>query len=97
MSGIKATTQSLAAARPAAAVGAGYRLTLAIIGLYTIATLALLTVAARPGPVIPGFSAFFAAGVFVTETATAFLLFVRFLPVISQFEIKEAMQESAHG
>ena len=78
MSGIKATTQSLAAARPATAVGAGYRLTLAIIGLYTVATLALLTVAARPGPVIPGFSAFFAAGVFVTETATAFLLFVRF-------------------
>jgi two-component sensor histidine kinase len=78
VSGIKATTQSLAAARPATAVGAGYRLTLAIIGLYTVATLALLTVAARPGPVIPGFSAFFAAGVFVTETATAFLLFVRF-------------------
>ncbi|MGN6572120.1 MAG: sensor histidine kinase [Pseudolabrys sp.] len=78
MSGINAT-QSAAAVRPTTAgAAAGYRLTLAIIGLYTLATLALLTVAARPGPVMPGISAFFAAGVFVTETATAFLLFVRF-------------------
>jgi two-component sensor histidine kinase len=34
--------------------------------------------AARPGPVVPGISAFFTAGVFVTEFSTAFLLFVRF-------------------
>jgi two-component sensor histidine kinase len=77
--GINAS-QTVVAARTAVADGgsAGYRLTLAVIGLYTVATLALLTVAARPGPVMPGISAFFAAGVFVTESATAFLLFVRF-------------------
>jgi len=77
--GINAS-QTAVAARTAAADGgsAGYRLTLAVIGLYTVSTLALLTVAARPGPVMPGISAFFAAGVFVTESATAFLLFVRF-------------------
>ena len=77
--GINAS-QTVVAARTAAADGggAGYRLTLAVIGRYTVATLALLTVAARPGPVMPGISAFFAAGVFVTESATAFLLFVRF-------------------
>ena len=79
MSGINAS-QTVAAAQPATVggAGAGYRLTLAIIGVYTIATLALLAVAAQPGPVMPGISAFFTAGVFVTETATAFLLFVRF-------------------
>ncbi len=80
MPGINATSQSIATPRPAVAGSrsAGYRLTLAVIGLYAVATIVLLTVAARPGPVMPGISAFFAAGVFVTETATAFLLFVRF-------------------
>jgi len=79
VSGINAS-QSMATAQPAITGGgsSGYRLTLSIVGVYTVAALALLTVAARPGPVIPGISAFFAAGVFVTETATAFLLFVRF-------------------
>ena len=51
---------------------------MAIVLAYTVAALALLTVADRPGPPIPGISAFFAAGVFVTELATAFLLLVRF-------------------
>jgi molybdopterin-containing oxidoreductase family membrane subunit len=34
---------------------------------------------------------------FIGFFMAAFLLFVRFLPVISQFEIKEAMRESANG
>jgi two-component sensor histidine kinase len=55
-----------------------YKATVAIVLAYAAAALALLTVADRPGPPIPGISAFFAAGVFVTELATAFLLFVRF-------------------
>ena len=55
-----------------------YKATLLIAALYSAAALALLTVADQPGPVIPGISAFFSSGVFVTETATAFLLFVRF-------------------
>ena len=68
MSGINATSQSIATAQPAVAgrSSAGYRLTLGVIGLYAVATLVLLTVAARPGLVVPCVSAFFAAGVFVT-------------------------------
>jgi molybdopterin-containing oxidoreductase family membrane subunit len=34
---------------------------------------------------------------FIGFFLAAFLLFVRFLPVISQFEIKEALEEKAHG
>jgi len=34
---------------------------------------------------------------FIGLFLAAFLLFVRFLPVISQFEIKEALEEEAHG
>jgi two-component sensor histidine kinase len=49
----------------------------AIVIAAAIATLLLLTVADKAGPATPGVSAFFAAGVFVTELATAFLLFVR--------------------
>jgi two-component sensor histidine kinase len=74
------SNQALAGASdlPAGNGISAYKATLAIVLAYTVAALALLTVAARPGPPIPGISAFFAAGVFVTEIATAFLLFVRF-------------------
>jgi hypothetical protein len=64
--------------KPASKGSVVYRTTLAIAVAYALFCLALLAVAARPGPVLPGVSAFFAAGVFVTELATAFLLFVRF-------------------
>ena len=56
---------------------AAYKATGAIAAAYALVCIALWTIARRPGPVIPGISAFFAAGVFVTELATAFLLFVR--------------------
>jgi len=52
--------------------------TLAIIFAYSLIALALLPVAARPGPEIPGMTALFAAVIFVTESSTSFLLFVRF-------------------
>jgi len=52
--------------------------TLAIIFAYSLLALALLPVAARPGPEIPGMTALFAAVIFVTESSTSFLLFVRF-------------------
>ena len=63
------SNQALAGASdlPAGNGVAAYKATLAIVLAYTVAALALLTVAARPGPPIPGISAFFAAGVFVTE------------------------------
>jgi two-component sensor histidine kinase len=51
---------------------------LIIIAIYALAGLLLLPFAAAPGPAMPGLSAFFAAGVFVTELSTSFLLFVRF-------------------
>jgi two-component sensor histidine kinase len=57
---------------------AAYQLTLVLIGTYAIAAVSVMRFAALPGPVVPGITAFFAAGVFVTELATAFLLFVRF-------------------
>ena len=56
----------------------GLRLTLALIAAYACAALLLVPFARLPGPVVPGLSAFFAAGVFVTELSTGFLLFVRF-------------------
>jgi two-component sensor histidine kinase len=56
----------------------GVRLTLALIVVYACAALLLVQFASVPGPVVPGLSAFFAAGVFVTELSTGFLLFVRF-------------------
>ena len=68
---------------PAGKGMSAYKTTVAIVLAYAVATLALLTIADRPGPPIPGISAFFAAGVFVTELATAFLLFVRFRDVRS--------------
>jgi two-component sensor histidine kinase len=66
------------AEEPAGKGISAYKATVAIVLAYAVAALALLTIADRPGPPIPGISAFFAAGVFVTELATAFLLFVRF-------------------
>ena len=50
----------------------------AVIATYVILGIVLLSLAHRPGPVVPGFTAFFAAGVFIAEIATSFLLFVRF-------------------
>jgi PAS domain S-box-containing protein len=54
------------------------RLTLTIICCYAIAALAVVPIAARPGPEIPGVTALFVGAVFVTELSTSFLLFVRF-------------------
>jgi two-component sensor histidine kinase len=76
MDAVRPTAGALA--KPAGKTTIAYRVTVAIAGAYALGSIALLAVAARPGPVIPGISAFFAAGVFVTELATAFLLFVRF-------------------
>jgi two-component sensor histidine kinase len=55
----------------------GLWLTLALIGAYAAAGIAILPFANVRGPVIPGLSTFFAAGLFVTELSTGFLLFVR--------------------
>lgn len=52
--------------------------TLLLIGIYAAAAILLLPFASLPGPQIAGISTFFAAGVFVTESSTGFLLFVRF-------------------
>jgi len=68
----------LASAPAKDAAGTAYQLTLVLIGAYAVAAVLLMRFAARPGPTAPGISAFFAAGVFVTEFATAFLLFARF-------------------
>jgi hypothetical protein len=57
--------------------GSAYWLTVAMIGAYAAAGLVILPFARQPGPIVPGLSTFFAAGVFVTELSTAFLLFVR--------------------
>jgi PAS domain S-box-containing protein len=53
-----------------------FRTTLALIGLFTAGTLVLLPASRTPGPVLPGFNAAFAAGVFVADLATSFLLLV---------------------
>ena len=53
-----------------------FRVTLGLIGLYAVVTAALLPFAAKAGPSMPGFNAFFGGGSFVTEIATAFLLLV---------------------
>lgn len=53
-------------------------MTVVFIALYAAVTLALLPFAREPGPEMPGFNAAFAAGVFVAELATSFLLFIRF-------------------
>ena len=55
----------------------GLRLTLALIAAYACAALLLVPFARLPGPGVPGLSAFFAAGVFVTELSTGFPLFIR--------------------
>src|SRR5690349_12118523 len=53
-------------------------LTGALIGCYVLATLALLPVATRQGPVLPGIIPLFVGGVLTTELATSFLLFASF-------------------
>jgi two-component sensor histidine kinase len=81
-----ATVSGLDAPQPSAGVlhvvesgnKSGLWLTLALIGAYAAAGLVILPFAGVRGPVIPGLSTFFAAGVFVTELSTGFLLFVRF-------------------
>src|SRR5205823_5305223 len=55
-----------------------FRLTCTIICVYAMLALALVPIAGRPGPEIPGITALFVAVVFVTELCTSFLLFVRF-------------------
>ena len=79
MDAVRPSTGALG--KPAGKTIDAYKTTVAIAVAYACAAAALLTVADRPGPLIPGISAFFAAGVFVTELATAFLLVVRFREV----------------
>jgi hypothetical protein len=57
--------------------------TVAIICVYGIAAIALVPVARVPGPEMPGIIPLFAAGIVITETATSYLLFVRFRNVRS--------------
>src|SRR3954451_24837728 len=45
---------------------------------YTLATLAVLPVAYRPGPVVPAITTTFGAGVLITDLCTGFLLLVQF-------------------
>ena len=52
---------------------------IAVIAFYALAALAILPVAANPGPEIPGITPLFVAGVLVPELATSFLLLVRFV------------------
>ncbi len=73
---------SKAGRRPRGATDNGSPLTIAI-AVYTACGLALLYFATMPGPVIPGLTAVFAAGVFATELSTSFLLFIRFRAVPS--------------
>ena len=54
------------------------RITVIIIAVYAALALALMPFARIAGPEMPGINAFFAAGVFVTELATAFLIWTRF-------------------
>src|SRR5690242_9451170 len=52
------------------------RVTLVFVGLIVVIMFALLPIARTQGPPMPGFNAAFAAGVFVAELATSFLLLV---------------------
>jgi hypothetical protein len=70
--------ESLVPARAATTTTAAFHATLLVIAAYVAIGIALLAVADVPGPVVPGLSAFFAAGVFVTEISTSFLLLVYF-------------------
>jgi two-component sensor histidine kinase len=60
----------------AAARAGAYRWVVAIICLYATAALAVIPVAALPGPELPSFTPFFTVGVLTTELTTSFLLFV---------------------
>jgi PAS domain S-box-containing protein len=57
---------------------ASFRLTFISICVYAMAALAIVPIAAHPGPEIPGITALFVGIVFVTQLGTSFLLFVRF-------------------
>ena len=72
---MSASARTTTAALPNAST---LRVTAAFIALYAAVTLALLPFAREPGPEMPGFNAAFAAGVFVAELATSFLLLIRF-------------------
>ncbi|TMJ31960.1 MAG: PAS domain S-box protein [Alphaproteobacteria bacterium] len=61
---------------PFASHTVSFRVTLTLVGLFAAVTLALLPFAREPGPAMAGFNAAFAAGVFVAELATSFLLLV---------------------
>ena len=78
VSGLDAPQPSAALLHVESGSKSAFRLTLAVIGAYAALGLVILPFAAVPGPAIPGLSTFFAAGVFVTELSTGFLLFVRF-------------------
>ena len=52
---------------------------IAVIALYCLGALAILPIAANPGPEMSGITPLFVAGVLVPELATSYLLLVRFL------------------
>lgn len=55
-----------------------YRRVVVIIGLYTIPTLGVLSIASHAGPVIPGITPLFVGIILGTDLTTSFLLFTRF-------------------
>ncbi|HUI96532.1 MAG TPA: MASE4 domain-containing protein [Xanthobacteraceae bacterium] len=62
----------------AAPSGPPMRAVIAFAAAFAVFAIALVPLAQRPGPPIPGFVSLFVAGFAVTELSTAFLLFVRF-------------------
>jgi PAS domain S-box-containing protein len=72
------TTATPAGSATGATPGLTYRQTIIAILLYSLLALALIPVAARPGPDIPGITAVFGGVIFATELSTGFLLFLLF-------------------
>jgi Membrane-associated sensor, integral membrane domain len=58
--------------------GPGWQSVVLAICTLAVLALALLPVAKRPGPIMPGINALFVAVILVTELSTSFLLLVRF-------------------
>src|SRR5688572_22019585 len=77
MSAARQQSMALSERAGSSAIGT-FRVTVAIVGLYAGVALGLLPYARVAGPEMLGFNGAFAAGVFVAELATSFLLLVRF-------------------
>lgn len=67
--------------RDTASSGPGRYSVIFIISAFAVLALALLPIADRPGPVMPGINTLFVAVIAVTELSTSFLLLVRFRAV----------------